>query len=1111
MLLLALAALWSAPLMFVFIRNSSLCARLPIRKMNTGVYDERAESEGRVGPVESPRIDFTQEIRFAVVMYGGISLAIYMNGVAQELLKLVRATAPAPHANGEQRPALRPEELRSTEIVYRKLGQILSRSGEVGDPKTVRPGDTIQTRFVIDVLSGSSAGGINAVYLAKALVNDQPLEDLKELWEKEGDIELLINDRNSKKGTRLRTQNPPRSLLNGRRMYWKLLDALESMDKGRQLTGRQSPNVEELDLYVTATDMRGQLVKLQLSDKLVEELRHRNVFHFRYSTHEYGQDGAEEVRNDFVAAYNPFLAYAARCTSAHPAAFEPMRLGDIDEVLRTHRSYRGKPGVRSGAKEWRIFYKEHLRGAKDEEELSRLAEGFVNRVFNDGGVLDNRPFSYATDAIPRHLARRPVDRKLVYIDPAPEDPILRDPSGEGEVSPSIVENAWLSLSTLPRYEPIREDLQRVLERNRLIDRLSVIIKDVESSVMKLTASVERSDRSVVVHTDEDWDEKTLTEMSREKGLAWGSYQRLRVAEVTDDLARLIVRAAGLNEDSGEFLAVRALVRHWRKSHYDPEKEGNKRSEHEFLRRFDFLWRLRRLKFVLAKIDEMLSAPYDDVRDVVAFATWRNLEHKDLAAFREELWCIRKEFYEIDETLRESRKYLWEARRNHPLGKLVKAIGFERQDLKELEDLLKPRRDEDHRIEAVFTKKRVEFERFGEVVRRCVGRAFRGVSRDSRKVLLSDMPIDVSATIERTARDTVRFYYDTFNNYDMVAYPAVYAAGIGEEMAPVEVFRVSPKDAWSLIDEDDLGGPKLAGTTLNNFGAFFERKFRLNDILWGQLDGAERIISALLPNEEDLPKRDQLIREAHQIIVAEEVLAKEGKFKDKAEVHRWLKETLADTGLGEGEGEAAGAFADPPDHLKDSPLRAHLKPSGLLADFEANYKKDYETNRRFDNESMVRNVARATRVFGRLLEGYSQTQRHLPDKGVLWVTRLTQLFWSLVEVAVPQSMLNLMWRYWMKLLYLFEVLLVIFGVVLSSSTVWRIGVVAFVITVAVHAIVLLLGDVMGGKGRWWRAIGRILAGILSFVFVIGIVLILAVLGVWEFDHWVEFLLDLRQTP
>jgi hypothetical protein len=69
-------------------------------------YAEGPECEAPVTPVRSPKIDFTQETRFAVVMYGGVSLAIYMNGVAQELLKLVRATAAGLTVNGEQRAAL---------------------------------------------------------------------------------------------------------------------------------------------------------------------------------------------------------------------------------------------------------------------------------------------------------------------------------------------------------------------------------------------------------------------------------------------------------------------------------------------------------------------------------------------------------------------------------------------------------------------------------------------------------------------------------------------------------------------------------------------------------------------------------------------------------------------------------------------------------------------------------------------------------------------------------------------------------------------------------------------------------------------------------------------
>src|SRR4051812_393168 len=89
---------------------------------------------------QRPRFDLEQEVRFAVVMYGGVSLAIYINGVAQELFRLVRATAPVePYAeseledpqsdeyvyfptrpNGTERPAL-----TGSELVYRQLGQLV--------------------------------------------------------------------------------------------------------------------------------------------------------------------------------------------------------------------------------------------------------------------------------------------------------------------------------------------------------------------------------------------------------------------------------------------------------------------------------------------------------------------------------------------------------------------------------------------------------------------------------------------------------------------------------------------------------------------------------------------------------------------------------------------------------------------------------------------------------------------------------------------------------------------------------------------------------------------------------------------------------------------------
>src|SRR5215213_966014 len=331
----------------------------------------------------SPRTEYTQEVRFAVVMYGGVSLAIYINGIAQELLRMVRSTSRSV------------DKLENTEKVYRRLScllsdpELLKNFRELVDSDEPLPKEdivhermkqnTVYTRFVVDVLSGTSAGGINAVYLAKALANDQDLDELKSLWVTEGDIGLLINDKRSVAGLHLTNQQPPQSLLNSRRMYFKLLKALHDMEKQRTSTKDfVSPYVEELDLFITATDLEGTLLPLRLSDTVVFERRHRNIFHFKYAVPE--ATGIQ--RNDFLAKNDPFLAFAARCTSSFPFAFEPMRLCDIDEVLDRFPEYDDKDARQTLIDEWKSFFKENanpLTGRKIE---------FGKRSYGDGGILD---------------------------------------------------------------------------------------------------------------------------------------------------------------------------------------------------------------------------------------------------------------------------------------------------------------------------------------------------------------------------------------------------------------------------------------------------------------------------------------------------------------------------------------------------------------------------------------------------------------------------------------------------------------------------------------------------------------------------------------------------
>ena len=121
-----------------------------------------------------------------------------------------------------------------------------------------------------------------------------------------------------------------------------------------------------------------------------------------------------------------------------------------------------------------------------------------------------------------------------------------------------------------------------------------------------------------------------------------------------------------------------------------------------------------------------------------------------------------------------------------------------------------------------------------------------------------------------ARRALRYYYDNFDRYDMITYPLLYATSIAAEMDVVDIYRISPEDATRLIRDEKLRRRKLAGTSLSNFGAFFDERFRVNDILWGRLDCAERIITALLPISSDYEEtKNRLIDEAHRAIIVEE--------------------------------------------------------------------------------------------------------------------------------------------------------------------------------------------------------------------------------------------------
>jgi len=1105
------------------------------------------------------------EIRFAVVMYGGVSLAIYMNGIAQELLRMVRATATM--ADGHT-PQLSCDKLDRVEAVYRKIAYRLAGEEDLQD--CLESNASLERKFSIDVISGTSAGGINGIFLAKALANGLGMDELKKLWILEGDAGLLINDRKSLRDTVLKPEKGPQSLFNSRRMYQKLLEAFEKMEQsGDAASG--GAYAGELDLFVTATDILGLTLPIELSDSTIYERRHRNVFRFSCS------DTAGTPWNDFVKENNPMLAFAARSTSSFPFAFEPVMFSDIDEVLK-RKGY--ADDFLSTGKRWKRFFKNY-----PEKPPSGMV-GYEKRPFGDGGYLDNKPFSYAIETISARHSDFPVQRKLLYIEPVPEHP---EADAEKDGRPNALENSFAALLKLPRYETIRSDLERILERNRLIERMERIISHLDADKRKSGwappyekeyKAWEKKNRegsagsaplwAKPLLNDHDWGQLDLGDMTRRKGPGYVAYQRLEIEAVTDDFGRLLARVAGFDENADTMLVFRSLVQAWRESRFVRYRGGDDDGAHadesfpdatgdtasptmnEFLHRFDLTFPLRRLRFVRRRIDRLYLMNGRDL--ACELKNW--LEDpmpadsaEWMPSFREELLAVRKVIMQMQSKLIDAGREL--RSRFRAVGADLQMVpqGPSLQDLagqlvaalSSSDDVRKAECSESKDTAACAVRSADEREKaFRPVIDFFLGALHRGGgSREEEretqaKAFLADNPavpllldsiakvveerlktaieesdrecrlalgIDVgkerkaSAVGALAARTVLTTTYRTYSDYDMVLFPVLYGTGADDGIR-IEVSRISPEDATLLVNEREDRHRKLAGTALGNFGAFMEERWRRNDIMWGQLDGTERIIRALLADHNEA---ERFTGEAQAAIVLDTIRA-----MGVEESKDLLVEAFMRPLCGKPDPEPLTRFIHrlnsyAGEYAKDEPDAFNQLDARELRD---HYREKFRENHTLQPESALKNAARATTVTGKILSTIAD-QYGIAGKSFLAVVmRAGTVFWWLLEAAVPRSMASLVFRHWRQLLYLFEVLLVVLGYLFVNPGVQRIGLTALALTGAVHITVLWLRDILFLKNGWPFFLKSLGTGLVLLLLLSGIAFFGAVTGIQQ-EWWGGF--------
>jgi patatin-related protein len=127
-----------------------------------------------------------KELRIALVCFGGVSLAIYMHGISKEILKLLRASARLHGADRATRQTFDfLEGLDNHENEYDTEIDYLDLLREIGKK--------LELRVVVDIVAGSSAGGINATMLARAIAHDLPIRKLRNLWLENADVSVLLS------------------------------------------------------------------------------------------------------------------------------------------------------------------------------------------------------------------------------------------------------------------------------------------------------------------------------------------------------------------------------------------------------------------------------------------------------------------------------------------------------------------------------------------------------------------------------------------------------------------------------------------------------------------------------------------------------------------------------------------------------------------------------------------------------------------------------------------------------------------------------------------------------------------------------------------------------
>jgi patatin-related protein len=748
-----------------------------------------------------------KELRLGLVCYGGVSLAIYMHGITKEVHKLVTASNAYESSGAGSEHPVNPFDEATSEHVYWEL--LKAQEAKTG----------IRTRVVVDVISGTSAGGINGIFLAKALAHNLSQQSLRDLWMDKGDIKKLLRGWGwlplwSKvpwfAGSAIMKRGNIEPPLRGTEMCTWLFSALKDMDN---TTSKNSSTLiaegNSLELFVTLTDFYGYRRAIPIQNNLITDARHRHVMAFTYDR--------ESDQDQFHTEYNQLLAFSARGTSCFPGAFPPVNLEGFEASA-------GLPPIdeKLVSEFFRIY------------ELSE--EKPAGTYFIDGGVLDNFPFSHAIDAIIQKPASTEVVRRLVYIEPDPGALHLGPP--EPQDQPRWPQTLMGAMSGIRGDEPILDDLLRVREFNDRVNAINSTVgerfPEIRDRIDALTGAAGIPDTPSVDQV-RSWSDKLHAEALTTLGASFEGYQRLKVTAVVAGFAGMIDCICNFPKDSNEAEFVNEVLLLWAvkeeilSAPTDESRAVNRRGT--FLRSFDLPYAQRRLRFVIQGINQLYGVVGSDHkrRDVLDQAKQTLYERRSVISALLAGRDLGKDLVEATTSLFGEQSIRTHARR------IDGAPDFLGQHSTKLNALL-------------------------EQFKKLLDERLEGFGAD-----IYNRFIDVTKDLSSEDRRTLLVRYLGFPIWDALIFPLRAMSEVGE-LDPIRVVRFSPNDAKLL--EPGGSQAKLKGVSLHHFGAFFSRNSRESDYVWGRLDGVESLIS-LLTEAGQGPAKSSFYRRAFEAVLDEE--------------------------------------------------------------------------------------------------------------------------------------------------------------------------------------------------------------------------------------------------